>query len=378
MKIAQIVSTFPPYHGGMGNVAYQIADKLSSLKYEVTVFTPRRSYFEKNLISFFNVNRMVSVFRYGNSAVVLQLFWKLWKFEIIHLHYPFIGACSPIILLKLIKGKKIKFIFHYHMDLVGQGWKSLFYKFYNLLYLSLMIKLADKIIVTSFDYLKESLLAKYQHKYYKKIVEIPNGVDTTFFKPLPKDISLEYKYDLTNKKVVLFVGGLDSSHYFKGVNYLLKAIHLLKRKDIVLILVGDGDLKEVYSDLAESFNINDQVIFTGYVPDQELIKYYNLCDVFILPSIDKSEAFGMVLIEAMACGKPVIASDLPGVRQVINKGVDGRLTRAKDAEHLAEQILYFLNHLPEIEEYGQAGRKKVVTKYSWQIIVKQLIKLYKD
>jgi rhamnosyl/mannosyltransferase len=160
------------------------------------------------------------------------------------------------------------------------------------------------------------------------------------------------------------------------VNYLLKAVQLLNRDDFKLILVGDGDLKQVYLDLAQAFGIYDKVIFTGYVPDEELIRYYNLCDFFVLPSIDKSEAFGMVLLEAMACGKPVIATNLPGVRQVVDWKVDGRLAKPKDAEHLAEQISYFLDHPKEIEKYGEAGRKKVLEKYSWSTVVQQIISLY--
>jgi len=378
MKIAQVVSTFPPYHGGMGNVAYQIADKLSSLKYNVTVFTPRRGVFDRDLVSYFKIDKLATAFRYGNAAEVFQLFWRLWRYQIIHFHFPFIGACLAIVLLKFFKGKKNKLILHYHMDLVGRGWRSCIFKIYNLLFLPILVKQADKIIVTSRDYLTESLLAKYQQRYGYKIAEIPNGVDTDFFKPSFSNGNLKNKYGLMNKKVVLFVGGLDSAHYFKGVNYLLKAVQLLDRDDLKLILVGDGDLKQVYIDLAESFGIYDKVIFAGYIPDGELIKYYNLCDFFVLPSIDKSEAFGMVLLEAMACGKPVIATNLPGVRQVVNKKMDGRLARPKDAEHLAEQMKYFLDHPQEIIEYGKAGRQKVLEKYGWSIIVKKIIDLYQS
>lgn len=378
MKIAQVVSTFPPYHGGMGNVAYQIADKLSNLKYDVTVFTPRRGSFDHSLVSYFRISKLVPIFRYGNAAEVFQLVWRAWGYHVIHLHYPFIGACSGIILLKFLRQRKIKLILHYHMDLVGQGWKSYIFKLYNKIFLPILVKKSNKIIVTSRDYLAESLLAKYQTKYGYKIVEVPNGVDIDFFRPNLPDNILKERFDLKSKKIVLFVGGLDSAHYFKGVNYLLKAVQLLNRKDVKLILVGDGDLKQVYIDLAQSFDIHDQVIFTGYVPDGELIKYYNLCDFFILPSIDKSEAFGMVLLEAMACGKPVIATNLPGVRQVVSEKIDGRIVRPKDAENLAEQIKYFLDNPRQIIKYGNAGRIKVLGKYSWSIIVQKIIELYQS
>ena len=377
MKIAQVVSTFPPYQGGMGNVAYQISDKLSNLKYDVSVFTPRRNIFDHSLVSYFKIRRLMPILRYGNAAIIYQLFWKLWNFKIVHLHYPFIGACMPIVILKAIKRKKMKLIFHYHMDLVGQSWKSVFFKCFNNLFLPIFIRISDKVIVTSKDYFSHSLLAKYQKKFEDKIIEIPNGVDVDFFKPSPASQSLMERYELKNKKVILFVGALDHSHYFKGVNYLLKSVQNLERDDLKLILVGDGDLKQVYIDLAQSYEIYDQVIFTGYVPDEELIKYYNLCDFFVLPSVDKSEAFGMVLLEAMSCAKPVIATDLAGVRQVVDKKVDGRLVRPKDAKHLSEQIKYFLDNPIEIRKYGHNGRIKVLEKYSWDIVVKKIVNLYK-
>jgi len=377
MKIAQVVSTFPPYYGGMGNVAYQIADKLSDLKYEVTVFTPRRSFFDQDLISYFRIHKLLPIFKFGNAAEVLQIFWRLWDYPVVHFHYPFLGASLSVVLLKIFKRNKLNLTLHYHMDLVGRGWKSLIYKIYNLIFLPALARFSDKIIVTSSDYFKESLLSKYKEKFKEKFFEIPNGVDVDFFKPALPSLSLKKKYDLFDKKIILFVGALDSAHYFKGVNYLLKAIQMLNRSDVKLILVGDGDLKEVYINLAQSFGIIEQIIFTGYVPDEELIKYYNLCDFFILPSVDKSEAFGMVLLEAMACQKPVIATDLPGVRQVVEKKVDGRLVRPKDAEHLAEQIQFFLDNPEAVKQYGEAGLKKVLEKYSWKIIVKRIEELYK-
>ena len=376
MKIAQIVSTFPPYRGGMGNVAYYITDQLSQLKYNVTVFTPRQSKMDKDFTSFFKIFHLIPQFRFGNAAVVMQLVFRCWKFDVIHFHFPFIGAALPVALLKLLKGHKIKLIVHYHMDLVGRSWKKIIFKIYKKFILKLTISVADKVIVTSMDYAQESLIASYISKTPQKFFEIYNGVDVNFFQPKTRSFLLTQKYKLENKKVILFVGALDSAHYFKGINYLIKAFELLHRDDVKLVIVGEGDLKHVYQDLADSYRLSEQIIFTGYVPDKALVDYYNLSDIFVLPSIDKSEAFGVVLIEAMACAKPVVASNLPGVRNVVTKKVDGRLVKPKDAEGLAEQIKYLLENKNDAFKYGQAGRKKVEENYSWPRIVDQIIKLY--
>ncbi len=376
MKIAQIVSTFPPYRGGMGNVAYSIADHLSRLSYDVTVFTPKHSFSDSDITSYFRIVNCRPLLKFGNAAILPQLAIRLLNYQIVHLHYPFMGSLLSVIIPKLIKGEKQKLIIHYHMDLVGQGWRKAIFWVYNRLFLNLALRIADHIIITSLDYAEQSIINPYLTKHPEKFVEVPNGVDIELFKPHPKLPTLVKKYSLEDKKVLLFVGALDSAHYFKGVNYLIKAFELLNRKDVKLLIVGEGDLKRVYQELVESFNLSDQVIFVGYVPDEQLINYYNLSDIFILPSIDKSEAFGMVLIEAMACAKPVIATDLAGVRKVVEAKVNGRIVKPKNVEALTKQIEYFLESDKRRINYGQEGRKKVVNKYSWHKVVQEIIIIY--
>ncbi|OGY89715.1 MAG: hypothetical protein A2927_00160 [Candidatus Komeilibacteria bacterium RIFCSPLOWO2_01_FULL_45_10] len=375
-KIAQVVSTFPPYRGGMGNVAYHLADQLSRRTFEVEVFTPRYSLREHSFNSHFKIHKLNPQFKYGNAAIVLQLAGYLLKFDVIHLHYPFLGASTAVLLAKLIKRKKLKFILHYHMDLVGRDWKSWVYKSYNWFFLKNLVRAADQIIVSSQDYLKNSLLNRFYGRYENKFRILPNGVDTDYFHPQNKDNYLVSKYRLNGKKVILFVGALDSAHYFKGVNYLIKAVEFLNRDDYRLIIVGDGDLKPVYENMVESSALSERVVFTGYVPDEELIKYYNLADIFILPSIDQSEAFGMVLLEAMACAKPVIATDLAGVREVVEKKINGLLVKPKNPELLAKLINELLNNPALCQEYGQNGRAKVEKFYGWDIVTENLLKIY--
>lgn len=212
-------------------------------------------------------------------------------------------------------------------------------------------------------------------------------MDVNYFQPRPKNQSLLEKYRLVGsargeaggeagKKTLLFVGALDSQHYFKGVNYLIKAMELLRRADVKLIIVGDGDLRPIYEDLAESYGIADMIIFTGYLPDAQLADHYNLCDIFVLPSIDQSEAFGMVLIEAMACAKPVLASSLPGVREVVEAKVNGRIFKPKDVNSLVAQLTVLLDDDALCRQYGLSGRTKVEERYSWDKITQDLLKIY--
>jgi len=376
IKIAQVACTFPPYRGGMGNVAFHLADHLSQLKYEVTVFAPKFHVADIDIKSYFKIIKLWPQFKHGNSAVILQLFFYLLKFNVTHLHYPFLGASLSFILAKLVRGKKQKFILHYHMDLVGRSWKAWVYKIYNAIFLWPLVALADTVLVTSQDYLETSLIYGLYKKYSQKFQVLPNGVNIDYFKPKPKEFQLISRYNLSDKKIILFVGALDSSHYFKGVNYLLKAFEILNRADTALIIVGEGDLKSVYQNLAESFGLGDKVIFTGYIPDEELVRYYNLCDIFVLPSVDKTEAFGMVLLEAMACGKPVIGTDLPGVRKVVQREINGRLVKPKNSQQLAYKLNLLLNDKNMRVAYGQNGRAIVEKEYSWINITKRLIEIY--
>lgn len=381
MRIAIISPTFPPYPGGIGNVAAFNARELAKLGHEVEIFTPKYKEVEEE-IKDLKINRIKPLLKYGNAAFLPALHWMLKDFEIIHLHYPFFGGAETIWLYRRkIKKTGAKIVLHYHMDVVGQGIFKTIFSFHKKILLPKIIKLADKVIVTSTDYGKNSDLAKWMFKNPKKFYELPNGVDTDLFFPAPKDEALIKKNNINpDDKVVLFVGGLDQAHYFKGVEYLVEAMSRLRDKNYnwKLVIVGKGELVKHYQSLVSQLRIDRQVIFSGYVPSEDLPKYYNLADVVVLPSIDKSEAFGLTLIEAMACAKPVVASNLVGVRSVVDDQTNGLLTEPKNIDDLATKINYLLTNSDVASQFGQAGRKKVEEKYDWGRIGDELERLYKE
>lgn len=380
MKIAFVISTFPPYRGGMGNVAFELAKSVALHGGDVTVFTPRYGKFDTNYNTLFKVFKLKTRIRYGNSALMFQLLWRAWKYDVIHLHYPFIGATLPCILLKLLRGNKQKLFVHYHMDLVGRKvFKSIFI-IYSKIFIPLLVRLADHVFVTSKDYGESSKLGFYMKdkRFKNKFSVLPNGVDINRFGPAAKSPTLVRRFNAENKMIILFVGGLDSAHYFKGLNYLLNTMNLLKDHDLRLVVVGDGNLRTVYEEMAISFGLEDMVYFAGYASDEELVQYYHLADLCVLPSIDRSEAFGVVLIEAMACGKAVIASDLAGVREVVRNNVCGLLSRPKDVNSIKSKIEYFINNRANLVKYGLAGRQVVVDNYSWSSIGELALKKYQD
>ncbi|MBU1164111.1 glycosyltransferase family 4 protein [Patescibacteria group bacterium] len=382
MKIAIIVSTFPPYLAGIGNVAYHQALNLSKLGYEVEVLTP--NYKERKLqvekMSGFTLKKIPPSYTFGNAAFVPSIKGQIKKnkYDIVHLHYPFFGGAEFV---KVTKNQKL--VLHYHMDTVGRGWKGLIFKLHRKIALPKIIKRAHKIIVTSNDYAKNSLLKDDLKNNPNKYVEIPNGVDIEKFSPAAKDTELMSQLEIDPfTRVILFVGGLDSAHYFKGIEYLIKAYKLIKNteagKQTKLIIVGEGDLRPDYEDLAHQLNLFDHIKFTGKVEEIDLPKYYNISDMVVLPSIDQSEAFGMALIEGMACGKAVIGSNLPGVRSVIDDKQNGLLVVPKNEKDLAQKLDQLIVNADMAMQQGKAGRQKVEDEYAWDKFIQNIDQLYKS
>lgn len=235
------------------------------------------------------------------------------------------------------------------------------------------------MVVTSLDYANHSQIKNFVKRMPEKFVVIPNGVDMEHFKPGPYPEYLAAKHNLTGRKVILFVGSLDSAHYFKGVNYLITALQQLKRDDTSLVIVGEGDLRYSYQELVESYGLGDKVIFVPDAGYNQLPDYYRLADCLVLPSTDKSEAFGVVLVEAMATAKPIIASDLPGVRSVVGQHTQhGLLAKPGDAVNLARQIERLLKNKELSEQCGRNGLEAVKQQYAWPVIATEFESLYKQ
>jgi len=383
MKIAQIVCTFPPYRGGMGNSAYYFAKETAAAGHAVTVFTPayRRKPDDKRRDSDEVVNcevkRLRPLFQFGNAAFLPQLAWRLKNYDLIHLHYPFYGAMLQVLLAKLFFNRKMKLLLHYHMDSIGTGLKGLIFKLNRLLILPLLIKKADFISCASLDYVKNSALTGLYEKYRTKFITLPFGVDLNTFKPLPAE-----KNDSEN--IILFVATLDKAHYFKGLEVLLLSLKLIIEEKhlaetgikLKLMVVGGGGLKNYYRELARNLGLADYVNFIGGLPAAELVKMYNRAKIFILPSINQGEAFGLVLLEAMACGTPVIASNLPGVRSVFHNTVEGFAVRPSDEKDLAKRIWQLLTDEPLRKKMGEAALKRAIEKYDWQKIGRDLVRFY--
>lgn len=398
MRIAHIVCTYPPYYGGMGNVAFQTVSELAKLGHYVEVFTPQ--FFDANFIESegptdeitksiqdqkteednLNViaNRLKPVLQNGNAAYIPQVKKELDNFDLVHLHYPFYGVANMVRRWK-IKNPHIPLVITYHMDNRSPGWLGLYFKYYSAYWMPKILSSADLLLGSSFDYIKNSNASNFFQKNSNKWRELPFGVDTERFKPRVRPEALFKKHNLDiNLPTLLFVGGMDQAHYFKGIPVLLKAVKILKNSDffIQVVLVGEGELRPEFETQAKVLGLSDRIRFVGVINDQELPYYYNMADLFVLPSINKNEAFGMVLLESYASGIPVIASDLPGVRSVAQEA--GLVFPPGDYQVLAENIIGYFQEANDRKVWLKKARQVAIEKFSWPVIASRLDEYYKQ
>lgn len=374
MKIASIVSTFPPFKGGIGNVAYNFSLLLAQDGHEVTVITPQYSPVQKKLETVkdnFKIIRPKPFFKLGNSASLPQLIFLLNDYDVVYLHYPFFGGAEYVLLNKIFFGRKKKLIIQYHMDNMTFGWKGFLYGLYKSFVFPTLFKMSDIVNVASIDYIKSTALANLYQNKKEKFRETHYSVDLNKFLT---------NYDFPEKKF-LFVGGLDSAYHSKGLDVLLGAIKILKEDqdlEVKLDIIGNGNQKQKFIKLAKELEIYHLTNFTDNVSDDELIKFYRNSTALILPSKDRGEAFGIVLLEAMASGKPVIASNLPGVRSVFKDGREGFLVEPNNPHDLAKKMKYVWENPEKAKNMGMAGRELVEKKYDLKIVGKNLNKIFSE
>ncbi|MDO8559537.1 MAG: glycosyltransferase family 4 protein [bacterium] len=371
MRIAIVTPVMPPYGGGIGVIAYHHARVLSTAGYEVTVFTP--DYGRSRLDHpDFRVVYLRPALTIGNAALLPTLAAMLDGFALVHLHYPFIGAARPV--LRAFRRRHPRLVLHYHMDLLAPGLRGILLRGWQRAVLPSLVRAADRIVVLSLDYAQQGKLSSMISRDPQRFTVLPNGVEARRFTPGPKPQRLVVEYGLQGARIVLFVGSLDAAHYFKGVPVLLEAMTRLPQ-DVRLVVVGGGGFLERYRRMAERSGLAARVRFTGAIPTNDLPDHYRLADVVTLPSVTRSEAFGVALLEAMAVQKPVVATALPGVRTVVGNGA-GLLAKPGDAADLAEKLTQLLDDPPRADACGKAGHEAVLTKYRWTVVGDQLLALY--
>lgn len=235
------------------------------------------------------------------------------------------------------------------------------------LQLIISLKEADLILAVS-NYTRNRLLAEHNLDP-NKVVLLPNTVDSDRFYITPKSDRLLQKYCLTPKQpIILTVARIEPSEQYKGYDKILAALPQIRKAipNVHYILVGKGDDKPRIQQLINQYRIQDSVTLTGFVSDDELNDYYNLCNVFAMPS--KKEGFGIVYLEALACGKPTLGGNQDGAIDALCNGTLGALVNPDDVNEIAQTLIQILQgtYPNPLMYQPELLRQKVIDIYGFE------------
>ncbi len=368
MKILQVYKDYyPPVKGGIEGHLNLLSEGLRRNGMDVEVLVSNtRAALERITVNGIPVTKVPQVGRFASAPLNATFpFWlqKLGKnADIIHFHFP-----NPTAeLSSLFPGLTNNVVVTYHSDIVKQKrLKEVYSPF-----LVRFLKKSRAIIATSRNYVHSSpVLSRFEHKCRV----IPLGIDIDKFRypeeKQPEIEAIRRRYG----PFILFIGRF---RYYKGLHVMIEAMRHIRGR---LLLIGTGPLERELRRQAREAGMADKVIFLGELSDPEMIRYLHACEVFVLPSIQRSEAFGIVQLEAMACGKPVVCTELDTGTSFVNQhGRTGLVVAPGDVASLAEAVNRLMDR-PELRrQFGQAGHRRVSTHFSVERMIAEVVSLYRE
>ena len=368
MKIALVSPYDFAYPGGVANHIFALERQFTRMGHEVKVIAPASravSAFGDRFIPIGKPRAIPASGSITRITISLRLASRIKavlekeNFDIIHLHEPFM----PMLCTAVLRFSNTANVGTFHAFDGSPGYN--FGRPISTIILKRRLrKLHGKIAVSK---PAMEFAGKYVPGYYNVI---PNGVDLEHFSP---DVSPIDRF-CDGKINILFVGRLEKR---KGLGYLLKAYQRVKEEiaNSRLIIVGPGiRLRRKYEKQVRRSGLED-VVFTGYVDYDELPRYYKTADIFCAPATGR-ESFGIILLEAMAVGKPIVASNVGGYASIVAHGVDGLLVPPKDDKELARALVSLMIDEPLRQRMGAMGKRKA-QDYSWERIAKEILNYYR-
>lgn len=362
MKVLHIYKDYYPVFGGIENHLKLLAEGQvqRGLEVQVLVTSPTSMTIIEEIAG-------VRVLKAGRLATVastpLSPSLPLWlgrlEADIIHLHFPYpLGELSY-----LLRGGGRRAVVTYHSDIVRQ--RRLLKLYQPLLWR--FLERVRRIIATSPQYIQSS---PYLKPFADKCTVIPHGIDLTLFHSLDDERTgaIRRRY---GSPLILFVGKL---RYYKGLDYLIQAMGGIEAR---LLVIGQGPMEWEWRALSERLGVVHKVDFLGRVSNEELPRYYSASELLVLPSCQRSEAFGIVQLEAMACGKPVVSTELgTGTSYVNLDGQTGLVVPPEEPNALREAINRLLADEALRARLGERARERVRRKFSAHMMVDRVIALY--
>ena len=373
MRIALVSDWYYPKIGGVASHMHHLALKLKEGGHDVAIVTNnRKTGKEKELgekgIDIIKIPGVVSPIIEVNVSYSLkstkELNGFLKAFDVIHSHHAF----TPLALKAAKAGRNMNKATLLTTHSISFAHESKLWEALGLTFpvFSKYLRYLHKIIAVS-----KAARAFIEHFTDTPVEVIPNGVDDKLFTPNWNKEELKAQFGIEGK-VVLYVSRMS---YRKGPHVLLNAFS--KIEDATLIMVGSGEILPFLKAQAKFLGIEDRVKFMGYVESATLPRIFGMADVFVLPSIT-AEAFGIVILEAMASGLPVVATNVGGIPEIIRESESGLLVSPGNELELRNAIEKLLLDDDLREWLGNNGRKAVEEKYSWDKVVGRIEKTYEE
>jgi glycosyltransferase involved in cell wall biosynthesis len=363
MKVLHLGKLCPPNEGGIEVFSFDLLEALNKkgIKADLLCFGETTREDNYNGFKCFACKTNLKFNAAPISYDYIKTFRKIVRhYDIIHVHSP-----NPLAeILTLITDKKV--IINWHSDIVRQKISYFFYKPIQ----QKVLKKADKIIATSPEYLNTSKQIK---NYKHKIIAIPLGLNPKRLNINEEDLRKfdEIKEKINNKKVVLAVGRLVE---YKGFEYLVEASQFLK-DDIIVLIAGGGPMYGTLKNKIEKLNLKDKILLLGRVDNVSV--YMKNCDVLCLPSISRNESFGLVLVEALYFGKPLVTTNVEGSgMNYVNKHNDtGLIIPPKNSKALAEAINTILSNEKLYEKFSKNALERF-KEFEIDLVADRIIEVY--
>lgn len=370
MKIVQLSPYFYPHLGGVESHVLELSKHLIERGHEVIVVTTRlEGSKKKSRVEGVPVRRVKPLTILLSTPIVPKVTNVLLDidFDILHSHSP--PPLMSFFGVRATNKMKVPHVYTYHCDLeIPHIFGPPIVHVYQNTIGAYTVSNADKIITTTPSYGATSRVV-----WYRDANIIPNAVDTDRFHPKNRGEKVRKKHNIEkNQKMVMYVGRIV---FHKGLEYFVRAANYFS-EDVKFVLVGTGDFREELEKIVGEEDLKEKVIFAGRVSNEELPNYYAATDVFVLPSVSRLEAFGIVALEAMASEVPVVVSDIPGVRDVITEGRNGLLAEPMNPADIGGKVRTILENPELAKRMGKNGREWVLENFTWKKVAADIEKVY--
>lgn len=368
IKVLQVNKLYYPAIGGIEKVVQQLSEGLNKSTDLKVLVCQKKGKGGVEFIKGVEVHRSRSLGVIASVPISVSFIWKFRSMakgmDIVHLHMPFpLGD-----LAYLLSGYHGKIIVSWHSDVVKQ-------KHWMVLYRPLMecfLKRVDLILVSAAGIAKGS---RYLSRHLEKCRVVPFAVENWILEA-GREYLLKNGYERKNDMLhFLFIGRLV---YYKGCSVLLEAFAQIKER-VHLTIIGSGELGSQLKQQSEDLNISDRITFEGKVPEEDIRRCFEKADVFILPSIERSEAFGLVQMEAMAYGLPVINTNLPsGVPEVSLHMQTGLTVEPGNVEQLKRAMEWMIFNPEKRVAMGVTARDRVEKVYTENSMIANVNEIYNE